>query len=205
MQYDLKELERRAYQSTFQDGLWDIYLGLVLIGFGSMPLLRNIVSESASIIGYSVMLVLAMSMLIVGKRNVTVPRLGYVRFSEERQHKLSRARLLLSGSIVAGLIFFGLILGNIVGLVGFSVILASVILIVFSGLAYFLDYYRLLIYAILCALSLPIGIALENEKLLNDAPTMFILTGGLALVIGIVLLQRFLHDYRLPPEDNVHG
>jgi len=205
MQYDLKELERRAFRATFQDGLWDMYLGLILIGFGSMPLLRNGVSEAASIIGYSIMLVLAMTMLIVGKQQITVPRLGYVRYSAERQRKLSRAQWLLGGSIVAGVIVFGLILSNTVGLTGFSVLLAVIILVVFGGLAYFLDYQRLLMYAILCALSLPMGIALENEGVLSDAPTVFILTGILALFIGGVLLQRFVQEYHLPPEDSAHG
>ncbi|MCA9913929.1 MAG: hypothetical protein KC496_11295 [Anaerolineae bacterium] len=205
MQHNLKELERRAYRATFQDGLWDIYLGLVLIGFGSMPFLRNTVSEAASIVFYSALLVLAMTMLIGGKRSITVPRLGYVRFGKERQRKLSRARLLLIGSVAAGVLFFGLTLGNIVGLTGFSVLLAGALLIVFGGLAYFLDYHRLLLYAILCSLSLPVGIALENAGVVRDAPTVFILTGGLALLIGVILLQRFLSHYQLPPEDSLYG
>ena len=36
---DLKELERRAFRSTFQDGLWDIFLGLLLLNMGGGTLL----------------------------------------------------------------------------------------------------------------------------------------------------------------------
>jgi len=31
---DLKELEKKAWRSTFQDGLWDIYFGLLIFGMG---------------------------------------------------------------------------------------------------------------------------------------------------------------------------
>lgn len=205
MQHNLKELEHRAFRVTFQDGLWDIYLGMILIGFGSMPLLRNGVSATVSIVGYSTLLVLAMTMLILGKQQITMPRLGYVRYSAERQRKISRAHLLLSGSIIAVVIVFGLILTNTVGLIGFSVLLGGIILVIFGGLAYLLDYHRLVIYAVLCAVSLPVGMALENEGILLDAPTAFIPVGLLAMVIGVVLLKRFVHHYHLPPADGVNG
>jgi hypothetical protein len=28
---DLKEIEKRAFLSTYQDGIWDIYYGLIVI------------------------------------------------------------------------------------------------------------------------------------------------------------------------------
>ena len=30
-QINLKELERKAFRSTYQDGLWDMYFGLIVI------------------------------------------------------------------------------------------------------------------------------------------------------------------------------
>ena len=36
---NLKELERRAWRSVFQDGLWDIYLGLLLMAMAILTLL----------------------------------------------------------------------------------------------------------------------------------------------------------------------
>jgi len=29
--FNLTEIEKKAYRSTFQDGLWDIFLGLLLL------------------------------------------------------------------------------------------------------------------------------------------------------------------------------
>lgn len=43
---NLKELERKAWTSYFQDGLWDMYLGLQLLAWGLAPLLEEIVPLS---------------------------------------------------------------------------------------------------------------------------------------------------------------
>ena len=32
-QLNLKEIERKAFRSTYQDGLWDIHLGLIFVRF----------------------------------------------------------------------------------------------------------------------------------------------------------------------------
>jgi hypothetical protein len=44
-QLNLKQLERRAYRSTFQDGLWDLYLAglMACLGILSITVLFNIV------------------------------------------------------------------------------------------------------------------------------------------------------------------
>ena len=44
---NLKALEKKAWRSVFQDGLWDIFLGLLLMAFGlSAWLDRLALSES---------------------------------------------------------------------------------------------------------------------------------------------------------------
>ena len=37
---NLKEIEKKAWRSTFEDGLWDIYLGSLFFIMGVSPLLR---------------------------------------------------------------------------------------------------------------------------------------------------------------------
>jgi len=39
---NLKELERKAWRSVFQDGLWDIFLGLLLLAMAIGALLSDI-------------------------------------------------------------------------------------------------------------------------------------------------------------------
>jgi len=40
--FNLNEIEKKAYRSTFQDGIWDIFLGLVLLILALGALLSNI-------------------------------------------------------------------------------------------------------------------------------------------------------------------
>ena len=40
--FNLKEIERKAYRSTFDDGLYDIGWGLLLLGFGMSSLLKDL-------------------------------------------------------------------------------------------------------------------------------------------------------------------
>jgi hypothetical protein len=36
---NLKQLERRAYRSTFQDGLWDLYLAGLMVCLGILGII----------------------------------------------------------------------------------------------------------------------------------------------------------------------
>ena len=35
---DLKELEKKVYRSTFQDGIWDIFVGMIFLAFSFIPI-----------------------------------------------------------------------------------------------------------------------------------------------------------------------
>ena len=40
MKLNFKTLEKKAYRSFFKDGIYDVFLGLILLSFG-MPLILN--------------------------------------------------------------------------------------------------------------------------------------------------------------------
>ncbi len=86
---NLTEIEKKAFKSTFQDGLWDIMLGLVILAVGIIPLLSswNLGDFWSSmllipfyIIGYTI--------FNLGKRRITVPRMGLLKIGPLRQKKL---------------------------------------------------------------------------------------------------------------------
>jgi hypothetical protein len=76
---NLKELERKAWPSFFDDGLWDIYLGVLLGLMGISGLLdRTSLTEDAGMTIYIGLLVITMLAFWAAKRFETVPRIGLV-------------------------------------------------------------------------------------------------------------------------------
>ncbi|PXF61074.1 MAG: hypothetical protein C4B59_05805 [Candidatus Methanogaster sp.] len=78
---DLKELEKKAWTSIFEDGIADIGLGLLL----TVATICQIFNES-SLYLYSLFIVPAL-FIIIAKRYITAPRMGVVKFSRERTRK----------------------------------------------------------------------------------------------------------------------
>jgi hypothetical protein len=204
-QIDLKERERQAFRSTFQDGLWDIYLGLLFLAFGFAPIYNWLgMSEAEDMVFHLVYVLVIFLILWLGKRYITVPRLGLVKFGPARRRRIIETRVVLTGSVLLGLAVYVLFAtGNKLDLDLILLVFGANILIVFGAMAYFLDFDRLYIYAVLYALSLPGGPLLENHAGLPDAGNTFFLSAGLTLIVGIVLFVRFLRDYPLPPDEEV--
>jgi hypothetical protein len=204
---DLKALERRAFRSTFQDGLWDIWLGLVFLMFAVSPLLEEAgVSRTTTMILWIGVDVVAFLILWLGKKYVTIPRLGLVRFGLQRQAKLRRLRLVLA---VSGLVVLIATLALNAGeKPGEAVVLgafAAIIIAVFGLMAYSMDFDRLYVYAVSLALSLPVGEVLREHAGLPDAGYAYFVTAGLIIAIGIIHFTRFLRDYPLPAQEAQNG
>jgi hypothetical protein len=198
---DLKELERRAFRSTFQDGLWDIYLGLLFLAFGFGPIYDWLgFSETADMVFHLSYVVVAFLLLYLGKRHITVPRLGRAKFGPARKRKIIKTRVVLGASVLLGLALWALFAsGNDLTLNLVLLIFAVNILIVFGAMAYYLDFDRLYIYAVLYGLSLPVGRVLVVHAGLPDEAAVFWVTAGATVIVGIVLFVRFLRDYPIPP------
>ena len=79
---DLKEIESRAYLSYHQDGLLDIYIGLAAVFLGTFLWIAP-----DMFIYLAGTMFMWMLLYIASKKALTVPRLGYVEFSKERNTK----------------------------------------------------------------------------------------------------------------------
>lgn len=207
----LKQLEQKAYRSFFKDGLWDISLGTLLLALAVGTAISRLgitwgyVIPDLHVITLSLYLV-ATAVLVVGKKYITIPRLGAVRFGPARKTRLSVSVLILAGSALLGLVLFlllsdrlvpGWLSGRMIGLIVFGLNA----IIVFSLLAYFLDFRRLYGYAVLWALAFPASEAVAAHTPLSGAFAFLFTIGGFSAVmlgIGIVLLARFLRGYPIP-------
>ena len=211
-QLNIKALEKRAFRSFFRDGIYDVFLGGILLSFG-LPL---ILSEFGLLHYETMTIPLVFSLtwnigvcvfFIFGKKYITTPRLGIVHFGKPRKRKMMHVKLLLAISVLIGVILFLLSLfkvfpvGGTTGIPLPFIIFGIQALLVFSFIAYFMDFTRLYLYAFLFALSLPMTFWLKkNTALPYPSLWVFSLTAGPILIIGCIIFIQFLIQFPLRKE-----
>ena len=207
---NLRELERKAWRSVFEDGLYDIFLGLLLLHMGFVYYLSRIETTflGRTSLNLGIYLVLYLG-LWVGKHYITLPRIGRVKFGKRRK---SRLRTVTVITFLVVLLTFSLTLAGIAfknqpdGSMGWS-LLAPILLgtwfVLFFGLAgYFLEYHRLYLVGVLYALP-EIVMTYSNELLgINPGYLAWLLPAAVILIIGAIHLARFVRDHPVPQIPN---
>jgi hypothetical protein len=209
-QLNLKEIERKAFRSTYEDGLWDIYFGLIVICM-SIFIYRPASGYSpTNIILALLAMSVAYSLFWAAKKYITVPRMGQVRFGDIRKKKKTTMTVFLSFVVLVQLILLGLttlgwldhevsawvngflksqdLMDLTVALIGSLIVVSGMTLT-----AYFSDFPRGYFIAAMMALAVFLMIYLNQ-------PAYPILIGTLMIIPGTVLFFRFLKKYPLPGE-----
>ena len=86
---DLKALEKKAYTSIFQDGLLDIFIGLIVIGWITNSLGDFFDTIIVIIILFSYY-ILVCTLFILMKKFISVPRMGQAKFGPIRKLNVKR-------------------------------------------------------------------------------------------------------------------
>jgi hypothetical protein len=208
-QLNLKQIEKKAFRSTYEDGLWDIYIGIVVACMGTLML--GVDSESFPLAIFLLAFGgIAVGYLIFwgGKKYITLPRMGQVKFGPARQQRkrtlaaLVAAIVALQIAIVlltaAGWLFpaIGALLQSWLPGENLERLLVASVGALFVGpamllLAYFNDFVRGYYHAALTALGV-------FFMILFDQPLILIAAGALIAIPGVALLVRFLQKYPLP-------
>ncbi len=184
---DIRKIQRKVYMAYFQDGLWDVVLGLFLLGWGFAILFDLGWLPGATFI--------ALFWMALGlKQRITYPRIGYAKAAEHRKQK---SRVVIAGAVT-------LLLGIMIFL-----------LVVTGGMPQFLrDYFELLFGTMLAIAIGLIGywwgiarwygyaglvfvFATCNHWLGLSFELSFIIPGGVILLYGMTIFARFLRKY--PP------
>ena len=193
-EFNLKELEKKAWTSTFEDGITDIGIGLLLL----MSTICQIFNESSPYL-YPLFIVPAL-FIIVAKKYITAPRLGFVKFSKERNRKRYMLYLIMTISIVFLLILT--VKGLFQQLPMTPVIVGAIVFIIPCSIAYILNFDRMYIYAILFTLSFAFKeITIANTGVIASGAYAWLISGIIITVVGVVYLVRFLHIYPLPDKE----
>ncbi len=198
---NLDKLEKQVFRSRYRDGLRELYIGMVMLSMGLIPLLEH--WGVSRFIGYILFIGLPMVAFLFVERRAVKPRLGYVQFSPARRKKLALIPFWIALGVT---LTFGLMIltigGQFPGRVGevwegwlIPLFLCSLILAIFTVLAWYLENPRFYLIGLLFGISLGLSEILRN---LWSAPwrelTLFGLSGGMVLVMGLVSFRRFLKE-----------
>lgn len=189
----LKEVERRAYRSTFEDGFYEMVWGGLFLLFAWFPVLES--GGVSRFYCYPSILLLALIPWL-GKRYVTIPRLGEVEFGEKRKARKRYITWIGVGALVLMLPVVTVMLATDLPRgqtwLTFALIIAPVVAI---GVL-LMGYSRMYIYALLF-----LSCIVTSEILLEyiGSPLGNLLAFGLPGIAiagyGFLLLQKFLKDY----------
>jgi len=185
----MKDINRRIFLFYTEDGLIDLAIGLVLFGFGGLLFL-----DMPGYIG--VLGLLAVGLWYLGKRRITMPRIGTIRLRQAEKEKLAGffiTMILLGSGVLATLLTrTGGLKSGTLPLLMFALVLALGI----SALGFILKAHRLYIYAILVFSALSGGNVLNRAVGSTDLFILFVMVAGLIiLAAGSVVLSRFLRKY----------
>ena len=198
---DLKQTERNSFKlATYADGINDISLGLVMVLLSLYPLTREVFGVGINILFFFAVLGLIIWLQVKFKSRLGPDRIGLVNFGEKAQKRMKVAVLITSILVflTAGTWYLssqGYMLpkGSIMGSYGFDIMIALIVLGIFSAMAYALELTRFYFYGLLLSVAF---LDLVPASLQDVAVQIPMGIAGLIIVaIGVALLVRFLDKY----------
>lgn len=202
---DLKQLESKAWRSSFQDGLLDIYLGLLLVVLSIPELLPGVFTSALGQYAARVVLMLLASLFYwMAKRYVSNPRIGRARFGPARQSRRTRAVVLYGISALGLALIFFLILAWVGATSArqepwlgvreiFGLGLGVWVMLLFGLGSYLMEFSRGYWIGVLYALAF-------GGTTLLDGPALFAICGGILVLVGLAVFVRFLRTHPKPAE-----
>jgi hypothetical protein len=197
---DIKSFEKKIFKVSSEDGLLDIYLGVLFIGM-AFPLPWTI------ILLYSIVIGIAFPLFYFGKKYVAVPRTGIVKLSIRRSPTKKRLMIfLIINVIITFIVFIFTLLGMFqIQLNPYLAMLLIGLLFLtlpFSILAFFMKTPRYYLVAIVMGASLLLA---EYLREIVGGPFHFAIAfsicGSVVLIMGVIVLIRFLRRYPLSKEE----
>ena len=205
---DLKELEKKAWKSTFEDGIFEIYFGILHLSIALSIVLENFFPEPLSTIMTLSFIGFGFVFFLIAKKYISQPRIGKVKLGRLRiMRKVKTIGILTINFCFLLIIFLVGVLnpqvrlripeylyGLLVGLLFFTLPLCFV--------AYFLQFNRLYVIALLTGISFFLdeifALLMIPEPI--DSLLAFGIISFIILSMGIGVFIRFLQKYPLPKE-----
>ena len=203
---DLKDIERKVWMRCHQDGLMDIFLGLMLLLMGSGFIFVDVygMGTTGALVAMAIMGTVATAAFYAAKRLITYPRIGRVEFGPKGRSRLKKTAIVFSASVIVGIAAFVVAmitysggLGGLNAAVLLPVIYILNMVVVFGLWAWFFELPRFYLVGVLYALPLPLIIGFDEMAGIRIGYLSFAIPGTIILLMGLVILIRFLRRY--PP------
>jgi hypothetical protein len=191
---------------SYEDGLWDLLLGVVFLLLAIYPITRARLGPAWNLVLFVGLLLLATAILTALRRRISTPRLGYVRARTTPATKLILATTIALVALTTGLVILTLVnpawLGGPAPAVALSnvwsyqveILVLLALIVLFSAMGYRFGVPRLYLYGWLLG-----GANLASVILYRGAPEGFnwplATAAGIVLLIGAALLVRMLRKY----------
>ncbi len=210
-QLNLKELERKAFRANYQDGLWDMYFGLIVICISIFVYRPETGYSPVNVVMAICAMAVGYALFWAGKKFITLPCMGQVKFRAERRRRKVTMVIAMSIVVLLQVILFLFtlmvwahpewsaryksilpernIMDLIVASIGALLVGPSMILV-----AYFKNFPRGYFFAVMMALA--VFLMLFLNQLVYP-----IIIGILIALPGLVLFVRFLKKYPLYKKD----
>jgi hypothetical protein len=203
-QISLKEAERKAFRTAYDDGLWDVFLGSFLLLFAVAPLLSPVLGDTWSSLLFLPFWVLVYVAIRLVRKRIVAPRVGVVRLGRARQARLRRFTTVMLGLNAAALILGFVVAPNFARVPGQMIAFAigAMLLIGFSIVGYFLDISRFYVYGLLAGLAPVAGewLWVHGYAAHHGFPVAFGATAAIMILAGLAVFLRLLRDNPLPAE-----
>lgn len=214
---DLKNAEKQVFRlAAFEDGIWEIYLGLSFFLMSFYDLTRALlgpVLNAVLILGF--LLLLAALGWIVKKR-ITQPRIGLVKFDSRAKRKIKAANIIILGLVLATIVLLILSANSLiqeptwqifpqwVSDFDIDLVVALVTIAFFSLIATYTGVARFYLHGVLLGVG---NFAATVLKVYNDIQLGWpiALAGLIVAAIGAFVLTKFLQEHPLPAEELIDG
>lgn len=213
---EIKNAEKQVFRlALFDDGIWEIYLGLFFILMSFYDLTRELLGPALNgVLFLGLSLLLAFLAMTVKKRMIQ-PRLGFVKLGTETKKKIKVANIVIVGLV---LITFVLVILGANALLNeptwerlpqwFSdfdvdLIFALIIVAIFCLIAYYTGVARFYLHGVLLGVG---NFATTILHVYTDAQFGWplALASLVIALIGVVVLMKFLQVHPITKEEAVN-
>lgn len=205
---DLDKLEKKAWRVNFEDGLFEIYLGFLIIFLGSFTFVSELVPLPVYYAVIMIVTIFGGFLFSFAKKYISKPRIGKVKYGKKRKRR--KITIVLVNIIYIIMLFIILFVLNSdlvdIDLIPDYLYTLLIVLLCFTLplciVAYLIQYPRFYVIAILFGTGIFLSefLTLYIVYPLSNA-LAFSIVGGIVILLGFYSLLKFIKKYPLTEKE----